>query len=118
MPKKKKEYDPKSKIMSALRKVWQYSPVRREALKRAKVKIDGLDYSRCEFCRKLVEKVQVDHIIPCVPLEGFDSWDGVIKRMLYSSIDNLSVKCRECHSKKTKEENTIRKKNKKSKESS
>ncbi len=109
MAKSKKPYDPKPKIMSALRKIWQYSPQRREALKRSKVRIDKLDYNRCEKCRKLVEKVQVDHQIPCVPTEGFDSWDMVIERMLYVKTENLNVFCRECHGRKTTKENKVRK---------
>jgi 5-methylcytosine-specific restriction endonuclease McrA len=113
MAKKKKEFNPKTKIMSALRKIWQYCPQRREVLKRATVKVDKLNFFRCEHCRKLVEKVQVDHIIPCVPVEGFDSWDNVIERMLYVTVENLSVKCRECHSIKTLRENKVRKTKKK-----
>lgn len=56
----------------------------------------------------------VDHIEPVIdPHEGFVSWDLVIHRMFNlgyeDPCDGYQVLCRECHTKKTKEENEERK---------
>ena len=66
--------------------------------------------ARCEnkFPAKLVE---VNHIIPVVPVTGFDSWDGVIKR-LFCEESGLEVLCKPCHKEVTKGENEERKANK------
>jgi hypothetical protein len=47
--------------------------------------------------------MQADHIDPVIPLTGFDSWDGVIKR-LYCEADGFQALCKACHKVKTKEE--------------
>ena len=61
--------------------------------------------------------VQADHIEPVVPLTGFDSWDALIER-LYCEVEGFQVMCRGCHKIKTKEENAIRRANKKVKNES
>lgn len=57
---------------------------------------------------KRVKNIAVDHIIPVVPVEGFDSWDNVIDR-LFCDEDGLQLLCRECHDEKCKEETHERK---------
>lgn len=115
MPKKKRpKYNLKSKLTSALRKVWYYSPVRREVVKRCKV---DSSTSRCEKCRRLVDKVQIDHIVPVAILTGWDNdWSGYINR-LFCDVTGLQGLCEACHTKITKQQNIIRKneKNRKNK---
>lgn len=103
---KNKKFNPKTKIVSATRRIWFYSPLRREALKRAKVD----DYYRCEKCFGLQEKVHIDHIEPCVPLTGWEGFDSFITR-LFCEPDQLQVICEKCHSKKSLEETKVRKEN-------
>lgn len=66
-------------------------------------------------CEHFPQKdVEVNHKIPVVPVEGFDSWDQVIER-LFCEKDGLEVLCKPCHRVVTAEENKIRKLNAKSK---
>ena len=69
---------------------------------------------KCEECWELfpASGMQADHIEPVVPLTGFDSWDAVIER-LYCEVDGYQALCKECHKEKTKEENRVRRENKK-----
>lgn len=53
--------------------------------------------------------VQVNHIVPVIPVEGFDSWDNVIARM-YCEKNGLEVLCIPCHKQVTQEGNVLRKK--------
>lgn len=68
----------------------------------------------CSECSKVVPKkdAEVDHIVPVVPLTGWDSFDGFIER-LFCEKDGFRALCEECHSKITKEQNAIRRENKK-----
>jgi hypothetical protein len=106
MAKKKKVFNPKSKIVPAIRRIWFHSPLRREVVNRAKVD----EYYRCELCRGLQEKVHIDHIEPCVPLTGWDGYDGFISRM-FCDPSKMQVICEKCHGKKTTEETQTRKQN-------
>lgn len=106
--KKAKKFNPKTRVMSAMRKIWLFSPMRREVIKRCKVG----DKSRCERCRKLCEKVQVDHNPPVILLTGFDTWDGVFNRMFAPAETNLTGLCETCHEKITKAQRITRKENK------
>lgn len=65
---------------------------------------------RCSSCRGSfpAKQVQVDHIMPIVPMDGHDSWDKFIER-LFCEDNGLQVLCGECHSKKTTIENAERK---------
>lgn len=97
----------KTRIMNALRKIWMYSKLKRDSLKRSK---EG-KYYRCMQCKGLHEKLDVDHVINVVPLTGWDGdWNGVINRMLYCSENGLQNLCKKCHNKKTQREQKIRKK--------
>lgn len=79
--------------MSALRRVWMYSPMRVEALKRCELK--ALKAWRCAECERYTEKPQVDHIIPV----GSGDWNSRIER-LFCDASGLQVLCKECHKKK------------------
>lgn len=105
MAKKKKKFNYKSKIMSAARRIWLYSPMRTEAKKR-NVTDDG--FHRCEICYRLTEEINIDHEPSVIPLTGYDSYDNVFSRMFCES-DQLKKLCVPCHDAKTKRENLIRK---------
>ncbi len=122
-PRKKPKYNLKSKITSALRKVWRYSPGRVEALKRAltgtyyiKVSKKGKEYKAphytCEKCKAVTEKAQVDHLQPVVGYEGFISWDRYISRMFVDA-EFYQIICKPCHKAITLVQKDIRKKMKK-----
>ena len=108
--KKKRVWTLKSLIISALRKIFFYSPLRREALERAKVG----DLYKCAITGKKypINMVTVDHTDPVVdPKKGWVDWDTFINR-LFCSVENLQVVNKDEHKKKTKKENQERKKNK------
>lgn len=86
---KNKKYNRTGLIIAALRKIWLFSPERREAKSKAK---RGKSYL-CASCKQTYLKVSVDHI---VPVGTFTSWDAFIER-LFCPIDNLQVLCKGCH---------------------
>jgi hypothetical protein len=112
--KRAKPYNWNSKIMSAIRKIWRYSPERRAALKAAEhpAKHPADNLVLCAACGQWVHPklADVDHIEPVVPVTGFDSFDAVIHRLQFNA---LAVLCDECHSRKTKAENAERAKHRK-----
>jgi hypothetical protein len=67
----------------------------------------------CNICKEAfpAKLVEVNHIIPVVPVTGFDSWDGVIERM-FCEKEHLEVCCKPCHKTISKQENQERKLNK------
>lgn len=67
----------------------------------------------CNICKEdfPAKLVEVNHIIPVVPVTGFDSWDGVIERM-FCEKEHLEVCCKPCHRSISKQENQERKLNK------
>jgi len=120
----------KGKIINAVRKVtYTYSP-RNKVRNRQKVApasfrcelceyviytgtkdldVSGLD----EFENKKIGKVYIDHIDPCIPIEGFGKkgWDwNIYLNRLFCKEEGLQLLCKECHDQKTKEENNQRKK--------
>lgn len=68
---------------------------------------------KCNQCKGEfpAKDVEVNHIIPVVPIDGFDNWDSVIKR-LFCERDGLETVCKPCHKLITKEENSGRVRNK------
>ena|SRR5271157_4537211 len=83
-----------------------------ETIRAAKTSPDQYKCGKCQKIFKLRE-IAVDHKIPVVdPILG---WQGVVvfAHRLFCEFSNLWVLCiDECHSKKTKKENKIRKENK------
>jgi 5-methylcytosine-specific restriction endonuclease McrA len=77
-------------------------------LKNKKTKRDGKHYT-CALCSKVhpSSNVQVDHILPVVAPEGFDTWGTYIER-LFCEQDNLQVVCKPCHKKKSASERKAR----------
>lgn len=98
---KNKKYNRTGLIIASLRKMWLYSPERREAKKLSK---RGKGYL-CASCKKVYEKVSVDHIDP---VGTFVSWDAFIAK-LFCPTTNLQVLCKVCHDAKTKSERPSKK---------
>lgn len=98
-------------IISKLRTVSMWSEEHKEVRKRCKVyekvgvfkngkdKIRLQGY-RCEYCHKVVDKIDVDHIVEIGPFSG--DWNSYIDR-LFCSLDNLQGLCKPCHKDKTKQ---------------
>jgi len=101
-------------IRSALRRV-RWTP-KYEALNKAKRELkpkkgnQKYEY-QCADCKKWFKgkEVQVDHIIPCGSLKG---WDDLVcfAQRLYCEVELLQVLCKKCHQEVTNKE---RKNNKK-----
>lgn len=68
-------------------------------------------FFKCSVCKEdfPAKQVEVNHVIPVIPITGFDSWDKVIERM-YCEAEHLEVCCKPCHKEITKQENLNRKK--------
>ena len=99
-----------SYIFAGLGKVWMWWPPRNEVKKRCK--IEGKPgWYKCELCKLERERIDIDHIQPCIPVTGFTTWDNYITSRFVTA-DKLQGICKDCHSKKTKEENKIRRENK------
>lgn len=66
---------------------------------------------QCNCCKGEfpLKEVQVNHIEPVVPVEGFTTWDDIIYRM-FCEQDGLEVLCVPCHKERTADENQQRKK--------
>lgn len=89
--KKKKVWNESPYIKSHLRKIWRWSPQRRECL-RAK---------QCCKCRGR-GKLYADHISPVIePAIGFVDWNTYIQRLFTGALQPL---CEACHKTKSKEE--------------
>ena len=98
---KSKKYNRTGLIISALRKIWLFSPERRDAKKRDKRKGGWF----CHSCGQTYAVVSVDHIIP---MGHFLSWDSYRTR-LFCPADALQCLCKECHDAKTLWEKNQRK---------
>lgn len=92
--KRKKKYNVESKIRSALRKVWMYSPERKEALNQAKVR--GLPLYVCAGCKRscVKQQVHVDHVIACGE-SSMGNFDIFIHRLFQGRLQVLCVTCHE-----------------------
>jgi 5-methylcytosine-specific restriction endonuclease McrA len=104
-------FDFKQWLKGRLRRLSYMHPERTEALKIARV---GRNQYKCKKCLRLFtrKEIRIDHIIPIVPVSGWDTWDGLINR-LFCSREGLQILCNPCHKIKTKKENTKRRELKK-----
>jgi hypothetical protein len=95
-----KSWNVYTKLRSAIREVWRFSPVRRLALKDAIGK-DGK--FTCPLCSQQYDKwcADVDHVIPCGSFLSFSDAPAFLERMFSS---NLRVICKGCHKNVTKEQ--------------
>lgn len=87
-------------LIGAARKIFGWSPAKRGIKDRCKV---GKKF-QCELCKKIVPKIQVDHISPIGKApRDWNGWDEWYKK-LFCGIDNLQGLCVECHKAKSKRE--------------
>lgn len=56
------------------------------------------------------KEVEVNHILPVIPVTGFSTWDEVVERM-FCEKDGFEVVCKPCHRAITQQENKERKEN-------
>lgn len=93
---KRPPFNLRSRITSALRRIWLYSPQRRLTVAKAKA-----DSNRCTECRKPQIKCDIDHVDSVVPVEGFNGdWTNYVKRLFEGELTWL---CKPCHNIKTAE---------------
>lgn len=98
----------KNIILAGLGKAWMFWPVR-AAVKRRCKDPNRPGWSICEVCHQSRERLDTDHIIPCVdPFDGWVSWDEYIKRRFVFNEDQMQGICRDCHKIKSKAENKLR----------
>lgn len=94
-----------------IRKIWQWSPERKKARKRALLTSVPEDLFECEECGRYPftrKEVEIDHIIPVESLDGWDGWDEFVKRAIGVPSEGLQVVCKDCHSRKSAAENRKR----------
>lgn len=67
---------------------------------------------KCNQCKNDFpqKEVEVNHILPVIPVTGFTTWDETIARM-FCEKSGLEVCCKPCHKIITKQENEERKSN-------
>lgn len=67
------------------------------------------EHYECNRCHKLfpAKEVEVNHIVPVVPVTGFTTWDETIERM-FCEQSGLETVCKPCHKGITKQENEER----------
>jgi hypothetical protein len=99
--KKRPPFNLKSRITSALRRIWLYSPTRRAVSSLAKVRGNF-----CAECGKRQAKLDIDHVDSVVGVEGFVDWNTYIDRMFNAELVAI---CRDCHNIKTAEMRDARK---------
>lgn len=122
LTKPKKEFPLDKYLFASINKIWGWWPPRREALKNATSKRDGVNGQTCTCCgdwfpelcvinkkgRKVWKRqVQVDHIEPVVPVTGFVDWNTHIARK-FVSVDKLQVLWKPHHQEKSNKENSQR----------
>jgi len=103
-------------IIGALRRVFARSEIRKAILAKAvdHTKV-GPRKGRLYICNKCKDsfpsnQVNVDHIVPVVPI-GMTASDipiDIIAKNMWCDSDNLQVLCKECHHKKSLLENAMR----------
>lgn len=103
-------------VRSAARRIWMWSPARKQAIANARVPGMKPYHVKCASCGiKMRESVSpkpfaVDHKIPASePAAQIKSWDDFFERLFDCPPSNLQILCLECHDTKTREENAARK---------
>jgi 5-methylcytosine-specific restriction endonuclease McrA len=101
-----KEAQLRSFVIKTLRRASLFWGPRNECLRKARVE-RGL--YMCASCKACVSKkeLRVDHKITVIPLSGFDSFDGIIRR-LFCEEEGLQALCVRCHDIKTEQEDKVR----------
>ncbi len=91
------------KLRSALRDIYRYSPMRREAIKLASTLTDpelGGKGFVCMLCTRTypIQMADVDHIEPCGSLLSAEDLPRFFARLMYGKV---RVICKICHKKHT-----------------
>ena len=105
-----KVFNLRSFLIGKLRRLSYMSPVRKEV--KARARMDRGIY-QCELCKKRLHNGEyaLDHIEPVVSVtRGFVDWNEFISK-LFVDASGLQLLCKDCHSRKTKQENITRRKN-------
>ncbi len=99
----------KAFAINALRRASYRWHTRYKAIKKAHI---GRNEYVCQSCGQIVgaKEKQLDHTIPCVPVTGWDNFDGFIDRMFPHEPSGFRVLCIPCHSAKNLQENNERRK--------
>jgi hypothetical protein len=89
-----------TKLRSAARNVWRFSPNRRLALKNA-IRKDGK--FNCPICGKDYDKwcADVDHLVPCGSFLSYEEAPMFLFRLFEGA---LRVICKGCHKQVTKDQ--------------
>jgi len=94
-------------LRSGLRTMSRKWPPMFDALKvNRRRSADGKRFeNQCYVCKEWFAQklVQVDHIVPCGRLQGFEDLEAFC-RNLFCSVEGLATACRVCHAAKTAEE--------------
>lgn len=105
--------DPYSVYQGKLRRLWEESPMKYEALRRAKI---ATNQYKCEKCGKIAiyRLIEVDHIAPVVRIKDQPGETSQVKLLHYvtrlnCAPDGLQVLDYECHGSKSRKENKERK---------
>ena len=94
--KAKRKYNAAALITSAVRRIWSWSPLRREALKRAKMG----KVIHCEECGEITDKPEVHHNSQA----DVYVMAKVMADKLFPPLEELTVCCPECHLEKHRRE--------------
>lgn len=110
-------------LKGAIRRVFSRSELRQKVV-RASIRPGHFDstrprvkkWSMCFLCDRLTPtyQVEVDHVVPVIPLDSnleHMTWDSLVDRV-WTEETNLQAVCKSCHIKKTKEEQKLRRANK------
>ena len=95
-------------VISGIRRTFSKANLKSPTWNKNKVKRGVYKCELCDFTGPRKD-FQIDHIKPLISVECNDDWDGIIQRTF--DIDNLQMLCPTCHTAKTKQENSLRAKN-------
>lgn len=102
---RKKVFNIFTKIRAALRDIFRYSPMHREALQSVEwvERLDGTTEFLCLLCNRYrpKEMARVDHQPPCGPLQSFHDLEPFATTLFTGT---TRVICRPCHDRVTKEQ--------------
>lgn len=104
----------KAFVLASLRRASYRWHGRYTAFNKSKI---GRNQYVCNKCKQVKGRkdVALDHIMPIVPITGWDNWDNLIDRLFCDEL-GFQVLCKvPCHKEKTTEENLNRKIHKKAK---
>ena len=104
--KQKKQFNVFGKIRTALRGIYRYSPMRREAVKAATQKDpEQGSFFVCPLCKKQwpVQMIDVDHQPQCGSLQ---KWEDLTQFAVQLFEGPVRVICKICHKKVTKTQRT------------